>query len=96
MNTSGKYRMPPHNSSANASPTGRYQVGAPAHAWEAADDLSRSKNATKKITANSNCLYREARLQFRGSREVPLGHDGVAGLFEFRIIRAPFIVQLGA
>src|SRR2546427_3117781 len=93
MNTSGRYRMPPHNSSANASPTGRYQVGAPAHAWEAADDLSRSRNATKKITPNSNCLYREA---FRGSREVPPGHDGVAGLFELGIIRAPSILPLGA
>ena len=93
MNTSGRYRIPPHNSSANASPTGRYQVGAPAHAWEAADDLSRSKNATKKITANSNCLCSGARLQFRGSREVPPGRDGKAGLFESRIIRVLFIVN---
>ena len=41
MNTSGRYPMPPHNSSVKVSPTGRYQVGAPAHAWEAADDLSK-------------------------------------------------------
>ena len=87
--------MPPHNSSAKASPTGRYQVGAPAHAWETADDLSRSKNVAKKITANSNCLYQGARLQFRGSRELPPGQDGVAELFELGIIRAPFIVRSG-
>jgi hypothetical protein len=95
MNTSGRYHMPPHNSSAKASPTGRYQVGAPAHAWEAADDLSRSKNVTKKIAAKINCLYQGACLQFRGSREVPSGHDGAAGLFELGIIRAPFIVESG-
>jgi hypothetical protein len=56
INTSGKYRMPPHNSSAKVSPTGRYQVGAPAQPWEVVDDQSKSKNATKKITVNSNCL----------------------------------------
>src|SRR5439155_25971823 len=85
--------MPPHNSSAKASPTGRYQVGAPAQAWETADDLSRSKNVTKKITANSNCLYQGARLQFRGSRELPPGRDGVAGIFELGITLAPLIVR---
>jgi hypothetical protein len=95
MNTSGKYRMPPHNSSVKVSPTGRYQVGAPAHAWEEADDLSRSKNVIKKVTANMNCLYLGARLQFRGSREVPPGHDGVAGLVEFGIIWSSFIVESG-
>jgi len=54
-----------------------------------------SKNVNKKITANSNCLYRGARLQFRGARGVTPGHDGVAGLVEFGIIWAPFIVESG-
>ena len=56
MNTRGKYRTPPHSSSATVSPTGRYQVGAPSHDWDAADDPSRSKNATRKLTDNSTCL----------------------------------------
>ena len=66
--------MPPYSSNVSVSPTGRYQVGAPAHPWEAVDERSRITKTTRKTRPRSTCLRKGALLQFESSFVTVVGH----------------------